>query len=42
MIEKPAVGEAPSNLAIIGRYVLTPDIFRHLRETNPATAGKSS
>ena len=31
MIEKPAVGEAPSNLAIIGRYVLTPYIFRHLR-----------
>ena len=40
MIEKPAVGEAPSNLAIIGRYVLTPDIFRHLREIKPGHGGE--
>jgi len=33
MVEKPAPGEAPSNLAIIGRYVLTPDIFPMLEET---------
>ena len=33
MIEKPSREEAPSNLAIIGRYVLTPDIFPALQET---------
>src|SRR6188508_1469286 len=33
MVEKPPVDEAPSNLAIIGRYVLTPDIFPALEET---------
>jgi len=33
LVEKPKRDEAPSNLAIIGRYVLTPDIFPALRET---------
>jgi UTP--glucose-1-phosphate uridylyltransferase len=33
MVEKPPLNEAPSNLAIIGRYVLTPDIFPALEET---------
>ena len=33
MVEKPSRSEAPSNLAIIGRYVLTPDIFPALQET---------
>ena len=33
MVEKPPRGEAPSDLAIIGRYVLTPDIFPALEET---------
>jgi UTP--glucose-1-phosphate uridylyltransferase len=33
MIEKPSRDEAPSNLAIIGRYVLTPDIFPELEQT---------
>jgi UTP--glucose-1-phosphate uridylyltransferase len=33
MVEKPPLTEAPSNLAIIGRYVLTPDIFPALEET---------
>ena len=32
LIEKPDVGKAPSNLASIGRYVLTPDIFTSLRQ----------
>jgi len=32
-IEKPSVEEAPSNLAIAGRYVLTPDIFDHIANT---------
>ena len=33
MVEKPSKNEAPSNLGIIGRYILTPDIFDVLRET---------
>lgn len=33
MVEKPAVGEAPSNLAVIGRYVLAPQIFEVLERT---------
>src|SRR6185436_7321113 len=33
MVEKPPIDEAPSNLAIIGRYILTPDIFPALEET---------
>ena len=35
MVEKPAPGEAPSNLAIIGRYIFTPDIFEILETTAP-------
>ena len=35
MVEKPAPEEAPSNLAVIGRYILTPDIFDILRDTPP-------
>ena len=35
MIEKPSVDVAPSNLAIIGRYILTPDIFSILKNTPP-------
>lgn len=35
MVEKPAPEDAPSNLAIIGRYILTPDIFDILRNTSP-------
>ncbi len=30
MVEKPHPGDAPSNLAVIGRYILTPRIFKHL------------
>lgn len=40
MIEKPAVDEAPSNLAIIGRYVLKPSIFKYLEETGPGKQGE--
>lgn len=35
MVEKPKPEDAPSNLAIIGRYILTPDIFELISETNP-------
>jgi UTP--glucose-1-phosphate uridylyltransferase len=40
MVEKPDPKEAPSNLAIIGRYILTPDIFDKLRETKPGKGGE--
>ena len=40
MIEKPSKDEAPSNLGIIGRYILTPDIFDQLRETPPGKNGE--
>lgn len=40
MVEKPSPESAPSNLAIIGRYLLTPDIFDILRETPPGANGE--
>ena len=40
MVEKPAAEDAPSNLAIIGRYILTPDIFDILRDTEPGSGGE--
>ena len=40
MVEKPAPEDAPSNLAIIGRYILTPDIFDIIRETPPGASGE--
>jgi UTP--glucose-1-phosphate uridylyltransferase len=40
MIEKPTQKESPSNLAIIGRYILTPDIFDILEKTNPDNNGE--
>jgi len=40
MVEKPAIDEAPSNLAIIGRYILTPDIFEKLKTTPPGRNGE--
>ncbi|CUB02948.1 UTP--glucose-1-phosphate uridylyltransferase GalU [Marinomonas fungiae] len=40
MVEKPKKEDAPSNLAIIGRYILTPDIFEKIRETPPGANGE--
>jgi UTP--glucose-1-phosphate uridylyltransferase len=40
LVEKPPPEEAPSNLAIIGRYVLSPAIFPALRETQPGRGGE--
>jgi UTP--glucose-1-phosphate uridylyltransferase len=40
MIEKPEPGTAPSNLAIVGRYILTPDIFEILGQTPPDKRGE--
>ena len=40
MIEKPDIGNAPSNMAIIGRYILTPDIFNILKNIRPDSNGE--
>jgi UTP--glucose-1-phosphate uridylyltransferase len=40
VVEKPAAGEAPSDLAIIGRYVLTPKIFDKLEQTQRGSGGE--
>ncbi len=40
LVEKPAAGEAPSNLAIIGRYVLPPEIFGCLDRIEPGSGGE--
>ena len=40
MVEKPDVSEAPSNLAIIGRYILTPDVFDAIKQTKPGKNGE--
>ncbi len=40
MVEKPAPEDAPTNMAIIGRYILTPDIFDILRNTKPGKGGE--
>jgi UTP--glucose-1-phosphate uridylyltransferase len=40
MVEKPKASEAPSNLAIIGRYVLTPEIFDSIENIEPGSGGE--
>ncbi|MBK5333736.1 MAG: UTP--glucose-1-phosphate uridylyltransferase [Ilumatobacteraceae bacterium] len=40
MVEKPAVEDAPSDLIIIGRYVLTPDVFAEIERVQPGTGGE--
>ncbi len=40
MIEKPEPKDAPTNMAIIGRYILTPDIFDILKNTKPSKGGE--
>ena len=40
LVEKPRPEEAPSDLGIVGRYVLTPDIFEALKETKPGVGGE--
>ena len=40
LVEKPEPQDAPSNLAIVGRYVLTPDIFECLERTTPGAKGE--
>lgn len=40
MVEKPKFAEAPSDLAIIGRYIFTPDIFDAIEKTEPGAGGE--
>ena len=40
MVEKPAVEEAPSNIAILGRYIITPEIFNRLENQTPGKGGE--
>lgn len=40
MVEKPSLNEAPSNLAITGRYVLVPEIFDHINNISPGVGGE--
>lgn len=40
MVEKPKINEAPSNIAILGRYIITPDIFDILDKTKPGKGGE--
>ncbi|MGX9356209.1 UTP--glucose-1-phosphate uridylyltransferase GalU [Roseobacteraceae bacterium S113] len=40
MVEKPPAGEAPSNLAVIGRYILTPDVLRNLNKIKQGAGGE--
>ncbi len=40
IVEKPAPEEAPSNLGVVGRYILTPRIFEHIRNLKPGAGGE--
>jgi UTP--glucose-1-phosphate uridylyltransferase len=40
IIEKPAPGTAPSDLVIVGKYVLTPDVFSYLKKAKPSKKGE--
>ena len=40
IVEKPAPSEAPSTLGVVGRYILTPRIFEHLRRVKPGAGGE--
>lgn len=40
MIEKPSIEEAPSRMAVLGRYVITPDVFEVLAHTKPGKGGE--
>lgn len=40
LVEKPKMEEAPSNIAILGRYIITPKIFEILEETKPGKGGE--
>ena len=40
IVEKPSPEQAPSNMGVVGRYILTPSIFRHLHRLQPGSGGE--
>ncbi|HEY8350391.1 MAG TPA: UTP--glucose-1-phosphate uridylyltransferase GalU [Clostridia bacterium] len=40
MVEKPDIDSAPSNVAILGRYIVTPEVFTHLENASPGKGGE--
>lgn len=40
MVEKPEKNQAPSNIAILGRYIITPAIFKHIEDSEPGATGE--
>ena len=40
VIEKPALNEAPSDLAVVGKYILTPEVFTYLKKAKPSFRGE--
>ncbi len=40
MVEKPSIEEAPSRMAVVGRYVLMPEVFDHLKNLKPGVGGE--
>ena len=40
LVEKPSLAEAPSRLAVLGRYIITPEIFAILEKTEPGRGGE--
>ena len=40
IVEKPAPGEIPSNLVIVGKYILTPEVFQYLKKAKPSAKGE--
>jgi UTP--glucose-1-phosphate uridylyltransferase len=40
IVEKPSPEDAPSNLGVVGRYILTPQIFSHIRNLKPGSGGE--
>ncbi len=40
IIEKPELGSAPSDLVIVGKYILTPEVFKYLKKATPSKKGE--
>lgn len=40
IVEKPELGQAPSNLVIVGKYILTPEVFQYLKKATPSKKGE--
>lgn len=40
IVEKPELSEAPSNLVIVGKYILTPEVFKYLKKATPSKKGE--